>query len=73
MEDPTLATQHPIPAPAISPSDPSTWPVFMDVDQVSLILAMPVKTVYELLKAKKIKGKKFGREWRVKAADLLTA
>lgn len=45
----------------ISRTDPSTWPVFLDADQVSYILAIPKKTIWELLKAGKIKGKKIGR------------
>jgi len=60
MEDPTL-----------DPKNPATWPAFLDTDQVSLILATPIKTVCDLLKKKVIKGKKYGREWRVKASDLL--
>ena len=43
----------------------------MTIKEVSLYLRIPVWTVYELTRAGKINGKKFGKHWRFLRADIV--
>lgn len=43
----------------------------MSVKEVSEFLRIPVSTIYDLAKAGKIQGAKFGRHWRFLEEDIL--
>jgi len=50
--------------------DISSAPVFYTTDQVAEILHVHVKTVRELIKAKKLKAVKIGNEYRITGEQL---
>ncbi len=43
----------------------------MDIREVSNLLKIPVSTLYVLAKQGKLKGAKFGRQWRFLEEDIL--
>ena len=59
------------PTPILDPSCPDSWPVWLTVDQVSQVLGLPLGTVYQLCREKRIKSKKFGKQIRINRKDLI--
>ena len=43
----------------------------LNIDEVSQLLRIPVSTLYVLAKQGKLKGAKFGRQWRFLEQDIL--
>jgi len=51
-------------------TNPDTWPEWLTVDQISVILSIPKSTVYQLFRENKLKAQKFGRQIRMNKKDL---
>ena len=47
-------------------------PLFMSVEECAELLKLNHKAVYKLIREKKLKAKKLGKQWRVYREHLLT-
>ena len=53
-------------------SDPGNGKRVMTVKEVSEFLRIPLSTIYDLVKQGKLRGAKFGRQWRFLEEDILS-
>ncbi len=55
----------------IDPKNPDSWPMWLSVPEVCKVLRLSLSTVRQLLQARKLRSRRFGRQLRVHKADLL--
>lgn len=53
-------------------NEPTNGKKVMTVKEVSEFLRIPLSTIYDLVKHGKLRGAKFGRQWRFLEEDILS-